>query len=247
MLKYNETNWRNEVGLQLNDYLVSFDKVRAETTVEEQSLRAERLSLVRFFDRDEQNDLFEICARFQENDEHFYFNKNKKFHITLLGFPVIDSEKYGLVEEKIKEFSDEMRCKLNLTLELIRLGTTYEYGGSLKPVCGVSNGTIIGYGGTLPNRDFVSFGNELCSFLLKDRILCSLLGKNFRRKFPTVWCTMGHYSKDFKIAIELEKVFNEYKTLNSKYFRMSCHELELGRSCYKDLRDWVSIKKFPIR
>jgi hypothetical protein len=80
------------------------------------------LSLVRFFDRDEQNDLFEICAQFQENDEHFYFNKNKKFHITLLGFPVFDSEKYALVEEKLKEFYDEKRCKMSLKLELIRLG-----------------------------------------------------------------------------------------------------------------------------
>jgi hypothetical protein len=42
----------------------------------------------------------------------------------------------------------------------------YEHGSSLKPVCGVSNGTIRGYGGTLPNKDFVTFGNELCSFLL---------------------------------------------------------------------------------
>lgn len=176
----------------------------------------------------------------------FCFNKNKKFHVTLLGFPIINSEKYGLVEDKIKEFADEMRWRMNLNLELIRLGTKYEQGSSLKPVCGVNNGTIIEYGGTLPNKDFVTFGNELCSFLLKDRILCSLLGKNFRRKFPTVWCTMGHYTKDFKITIEVEKLFNEYRTLNIKYSHMSCQELELGRSCYKDLRDWKPIEKFNI-
>jgi hypothetical protein len=38
---------------------------------------------------------------------------------------------------------------------------------------------------------------------------------------------MGHSTKDFKITTELEKLFNEYKTLNSKYFHDNLFYLEL--------------------
>ena len=246
MLTYDETNWKYEEGLEIKNYKVVFKEVKVAKTVEQQKLRAERLSLVKFFDSSEQNILLEICSRFQKNDEDFYYTKNKRFHSTVLGFPVIDSSNYKLVKEKIKEFC-EKRCTMNLKLDMIRLGTMYERNSSLNPVFGVSNGTIIGYGDTLPNKNIVTLGNELCSFLLKDKILCSILGKNFRRKFPTVWCTMGHYTKDFKITTELERLFNQHKTLNRKYFSMSCDELELVRSCYKDLRDWKPIQKFTLK
>jgi hypothetical protein len=246
MLRYDETNWRYDKGLQTISYQVFFNEVRSEDTVEEQKIRAERLSLVKFFDSSEDNELSEICRRFEKNDKHFYHTKNKKFHVTVIGFPVMDSENYGLVKEKIVEFSCQTRWKMNLNLGLIRLGTMYEKNSSLNPVCGVSNGTVIGYGDTSKNQDFVAFGNELCSFLLKDTILCSILGKNFRRKFPTVWCTMGHYIRDFKISMELEKLFTEYRTLNNRYFHASCDQLVLVQSCYKDLRDFKAIQKFSL-
>ena len=51
---------------------------------------AERLSLVKLYDDNEIGPLFETCTRFQRNGDHFCFDKNKKFHTTLLGFPVID-------------------------------------------------------------------------------------------------------------------------------------------------------------
>jgi hypothetical protein len=245
-LKYRETNWLYEEGVETHSYKIAFEYVKSRGTVEEQQKRAERLSLVNFFGRNEQNILLEICSRFQENDEHFYSTKNKWFHSTVLGFPVMDSSSHNLVKDKIKEFCDEREHRMNLTLDTIRLGTMYENGSSLTPAFGVSNGTIIGYGGILLNKNFVTFGNELCAFLLKDKILCSILGKNFRRKFPTVWCTIGNYTKDFKITTELEKIFNEYRTLDSKYFHINCNELELVRSCYKDLRDWKSIQKILL-
>ncbi len=246
MLKYRETNWQYEEGLETHSYQINFQEIKSQRTVKEQKKRTERLSLVKFFDINEQNDLLEICKRFQKNDEHFYYSKNKRFHTTLLGFPVIDSRNYELVKEKIKEFTDQKQWKINLKLGLIRLGTMYEQGSSLNPVYGVSNGTVIGYGGILPNKEFVTCGNKLCSFLLKDKILCSILGKNFRRKFPTAWCTLGHYTQDFKISPELEKLFTEYTSLKSKYFHLNCRELELVRSSYKDLRDWSPIQKFSL-
>ena len=43
MLKYNETNWRYEEGLQTHSYQVTFDKLNSRTTIGEQKKRAERL------------------------------------------------------------------------------------------------------------------------------------------------------------------------------------------------------------
>jgi len=246
MLKYIEINWLNEEVIETHRYHVAFEDVKSHNTIEEQKKRDERLSLVKFFN-DYENDLFlEICSRFKSNDEFFCYDKNKKFHTTLLGFPVIDSSNYQAVREKIEQYSEGKEVAKNIKFDLVRLGTKYEDGNSLKPVHGVSNGTIIGYGDNPQNRHFTTFGNKLASFLLEDEVLNSILGNKFRRRFPTVWCTMGYYTKDFKITIKLEKLFNEYKNLDSNNFYISCSELELGTSNYKDLRDWKRIQKYSI-
>jgi len=246
MLRYSETNWLNEEGLETHRYQVTFGEVEPYNTIEEQKKRAERLSLVKFFDDNERDLFFEICSRLEKNNEYFYYDKNKKFHTTLLGFPVIESANYQAVREKIKQYSERKEVPNNIKFDLVRLGTKYEDAKSLKSVHGISNGTIIAYGDNPQNRDFITFGNNLASFLLEDEVLNSIFGKKFRRRFPTVWCTMGYYVKDFKITIELEKLFNEYKNLDSNNFYISCSELELGTSNYKDLRDWKGIHKFSI-
>jgi hypothetical protein len=246
MLKYTETNWLCEEGLQTHDYQITFEQVKSQNTMEEQKKRAERLSLAMLFNDNESNRFFEISRRFQKNNEHFCFDKNKKLHATMLGFPVIDSAYYESVGKKIKQFSERMEAKMNVKFDLIRLGTKYQNGKTLKPVYGVSNGTIIAFGDILHNQDFITFGNKLASFLLKDENLNSILGKKFRRRFPTVWSTMGHYTADFKMTTELEKLFNEYKELDSDFFQMPCPELELGSSHYKDLRDWKPMQKYSI-
>jgi hypothetical protein len=139
-----------------------------------------------------------------------------------------------------------MEPKMNIKLDLIRLGTKYEKNNTLKPVNGVSNGTVIAFGDSPSNIRFTTFGNKLTSFLLKDEDLNKVLGKKFRRRFPTVWCTMGHYTTDFEITRELEMIFDEYKELDSDFFQMPCPELELGSSHYKDLRDWKPMQKYSI-
>ena len=92
MLRYKEKNWQYEDGIQTHNYQVIFDEVLSQSTVEEQKKRPERLSLVKFFDGNEKKYFFDICRHFQKNDEHFYFDDNKKFHSTLLGFPVVQPE-----------------------------------------------------------------------------------------------------------------------------------------------------------
>jgi hypothetical protein len=67
------------------------------------------------------------------------------------------------------------------------LGSKDDNSTTLKPVYGVSNGMIIAFGDNLDNRDFVTLGNKLDSFLLKDENLNAILGKKFRRRFLTVW------------------------------------------------------------
>ena len=218
MLKYNETNWRYEEGLQTHSYQVSFDKINSQSTIEEQKERAERLSLVKLFDDNEFNYFFEIASRFQKNDDHFYFDKNKKFHTTLLGYPVIDSVYYEAVRHEIKEFSEGMDARMNVKFELTRLGTKYENSNTLKPVYGVSSGTIIAVGEIEYNMNFITCGNKLASSLVKDENLGMVLGKKFRRRFPTVWCTLGYYTNDFKIESHLEMIFDKYRTLDQTFF-----------------------------
>lgn len=247
MLSYSETNWRKQNGLQIDTYQVIFNEVKSKSTVEEQKERAERLSLVKIFNEWEINHFFEISTRFHKNDEHFYFHRDKKFHTTLLGFPVIESAYYEAIREKINQYFEQLRPKkMSTKFDVIRLGTKYENNNTLKPDYGVSNGTIIAFGDNLHNTNFINLGNKLARFLIEDRKLNSVLGSKFRRKFPTVWCTMGHYITDFKITDELEKVFNEYKELDSNHFRLPCFEFQLGRSHYKDLRDWKVIQTFSI-
>jgi len=97
MLRYTETNWLYEEGFQTHDYQITFEQFKSQNTMEEQKKRAERLSLVMLFNDNESNRFFEISRRFQKNNEHFYFDKNKKLHATMLGFPVIDSAYYESV------------------------------------------------------------------------------------------------------------------------------------------------------
>ena len=76
---------------------------------------------------------------------HFFFDENKRFHITLLGFPVIDPLYYEKIREKINQFIELTQTDLEVNFNVIRLGTKYENKNTLKPVSGVSNGTIIAY------------------------------------------------------------------------------------------------------
>ena len=246
MLNYRETNWQSEEGLKTHNYRITFEEVNSEGTVGEQKKRTERLSLVKFLDYKQKRRFVEICRLLQKDDTRFCFNKSRKFHSTLLGFPVMEPEYYNIVTEKINQFSEEIPMEMNINFDVIRLGTKYERNNALKPINGISNGTIISYGDKIRNEGFVTFGNNLASFLSNNKDLNPVLGKRFRRRFPTVWCTMGHYSEDFRISAKLEAIFHEYTNLESSYFESPCQELELGKSCYKDLRDWKPVKKFHI-
>ena len=204
------------------------------------------MSLVIFVRGSKRSRFLDICNNFKKNDKHFFFDENKRFHITLLGFPVIDPLYYGKIREKINQFIELTQTYLEVNFNVVRLGTKYENKNTLKPDSGISNGTIIALGYSISNKKFANYGNMLSSFLLKDKNLSNILGKRFRRRFPTVWCTMGYYTTDFVIPKDLETLFNKYKKLNKFFFKIPCCEVELGMSHYKDLRDWKSIEKFKL-
>ncbi|HSA74148.1 MAG TPA: hypothetical protein VLD84_09360 [Nitrososphaeraceae archaeon] len=246
MLKYNETNWQNKEGFKTQRYQVSFNEVKSHSAIEEQKERTERLSLVKFFIGSHHSLFLDICTNFKKNDDCFYFDKSKKFHCTLLGFPVVEPFYYDAIMQRITQYIQVTKEILEIQFDTIRLGTKYEDDDTLKPISGVSNGTIIAYGDGPRNNRFTTFANNLVTFLSTDEKMDSVLGSKFRRRFPGTWCTMGYYTRDFKITSRLERLFNQYKGLRSEDFLFPCTELELGTSHYKDLRDWKPIHKFII-
>jgi hypothetical protein len=246
ILQYNETNWLYEYGLETHRYKITFTNVKSHDTIVEQQKRAERLSLVQFFDNNQRRLFIEICRQFQNENPDFYFDEDKKFHSTILGFDVIDSKFYKMITDKIKLFLEQNDAEMSIRFDVVRLGTKYESDNTLNPIKGTSNGTIIAFGDTIHNKRFTEFGNNLVYFLLNGKDSNSILGRKFRRRFPTVWCTMGYYVRDFKIKSNLESLFKKHVNLEGAFFQMPCGELELGKSCYKDLRDWKSIKRFHM-
>lgn len=246
MLKYRETNWLSERGFSTHTYQVTFSEAKCKSTVEEQKKRAERLSLVNIFDEKVVEHFLDICAEFQQQNRHFYYHRNRRFHTTLLGFPVVTQVYYETIKERINEYFEKSPVRqICVKFDRVRLGTKYESHNNMKPVPGISNGTIIATGDLKTNETFTLFGDNLCSSLLEDKNLDAVLGKEFRRRFPTVWCTMGHYTKDFKVTQKLETVFHKYENLESR-FNIPCYEIQLGCSQYKDLRDWKLIQKFSL-
>jgi hypothetical protein len=247
MLKYRETNWLSERGFSTHSYQLTFSEAKCQCTVEEQKKRVERLSLVKIFDEKETEHFLDICAEFQQDNRHFYYHRKRRFHTTLLGFPVVRQVYYETIKEKINEHFEKSPVReMCVKFDLVRLGTKYANHNNLSPVPGISNGTIIAIGDFNTNERFITFGNNLCSYLLEDKNLRTVLGKEFRRRFPTVWCTMGHYTKDLNVTQNLETLFRKHENLDSRFFNFPCYEVQLGCSQYKDLRDWRPIRKFVI-
>jgi hypothetical protein len=181
MLRYFETNWLSDVSLNTRSYHVNFSEIKSQLTVKEQEERTERLSLVKIFGPKEMSVFFEICTQLQKDNPYFYFHKNRNFHTTLLGFPVVEHGYYGTIKEKINEFCEKtLERKMTVKFDLLRLGTKYELTSNLKPIPNQSNGTVIAIGHYKSNRKFTTFGNNLCSYLLKDKNLQRVLGKRFR-------------------------------------------------------------------
>ncbi len=247
MLSYVETNWKHEEGYDTHNYPITFGKIRTSQTIIEQAQeREEKISLVLFFKNEERLPFLNICHRLKENTKCFQYDENKKFHASVLGFPIIKEEDHEKIREKIQQYCEEEKGdRKNIKFDMVRLGTKYQDNNLLIPIDGISNGTVIAIGNN-QSMDFICYGNKLLSFMLNDEKLKSILGRNFRRKFPTVWSTLGYYSKDSNVTADIENIFNEYRNLGNNDYEISFSELELGKSNYRDHRDWKLIQKFEL-
>ncbi|TLX92331.1 MAG: hypothetical protein E6K94_00100 [Thaumarchaeota archaeon] len=247
LLRYNETNWKNEEGFELCKYGLTFNTVHPSKTRKEQQAKIEKISLVGFLNKDQRKIFVNICRRLKRNDKDFYQNKN--LHATLFGFGPLEKKDYERIRKKIQQFCGKQRVKmLNINFDAVRPGTMYCANKTLSPVGGVSNGTVVAVGDVTQNESFCNYANRMTSFLLKDKRVKSILGDNFRSKFPTVWCTLGYYNKmnNFRIASELENIFNQYNNLNGNNFEIPISEIALVKSKYKNLRYPKLIQKFKL-
>ena len=247
MLKYKETNWKYEKGFKTRKYDLAIDTINASNTRNEQQAKIEKISLVAFLNKEQRKIFVNICSRLKRNDKDFYQNKN--IHATLFGFGPLKKNDYERIRKKIQQFSKKNRdSKIAISLDKVRPGTMYLENNTLCPLHGMSNGTVIAVGDVIKNEHFCNYSNQLSSFLLKDKNIESVLGANFRRKFPTVWCTLGYYNKEkgFKIGNDLEYIFRQYDDLNSNDFRFPITEISLVKSKYKNLRYPKLIQKIRL-
>jgi len=248
LLRYTETNWKYEKGFDTHQYNLSIDRICSSGTTKQQQAKIEKLSLVAFLNKDQIKIFGNICRRLKRNDTEFYQNKN--LHVTLFGFVPLAKKDHEPIRKKIQQFLNQNRIKkLDIKFESVRPGTMYSEGNTLRPLQKISNGTVIASGEVNQNKDFFNYSNSLGLFLLSDKKIKSILGADFRRKFPSVWCTLGYYKRktNFKIDNSLEKIYNRYSDLTAyDFFNFSVFEISLVVSNYKNLRYPKLIQKFSL-
>ena len=247
MLEYKETNWKYQRGFKTRKYDLLIDTIDASKTSQEQQTKIEKISLVAFLNKEQRKFFSNICRRLKRNNKAFYQNKN--LHATLFGFGPINKKDYETIRKKIQQFSRKKKYgKMIITFDEVRPGTMYLENKIDTPAHGKSNGTVIAVGGVTSNEVFCNYCNQLGLFLLKDKNIESILGSYFRRKFPTVWCTIGYYNKrkEFKIDNELENIFKRYNNLLEGGFKVPIYEIALVESKYKNLRYPKLVQKFRL-
>jgi hypothetical protein len=248
LLRYSETNWKYKEGFDTQQYNMTFNAISSTLTVKQQQAKIEKLSFVSFLNKDQRKVFVNLCRLLKRNDNDFYQNNN--LHVTIFGFGPIAKKDYEPIREKIWQFITQNPIKkLNIKFDSIRLGTMYLKDKTLRPIPNVSNGIVFASGDVNRNIEFLKYSNNLGSFLLSDKKIRSILGANFRRKFPSVWCTLGYYRDKANIKINkgLEQIFSQYSDLSDEgSFNFSVSEISLVVSNYKNLRYPKLIQKYQL-
>jgi hypothetical protein len=165
----------------------------------------------------------------------------------LFGFGPKSKKDYQAIKRQIHLFTKSRKVTLTIKIDSIRPGSSFYGNSTLRPIDGQGNGTVIAIGDSSNNIEFSNYANSLTKYLLNNKNTKSILGKNFRRKFPNVWITLGYYNKkdNFKIETVLEDIFKQYKKLD-KDFSFPISEISLVKSKYKNLRYPKLIQKFQL-
>lgn len=246
MLKYTETIWKDERGFDVKKYHLAIGTISPLQVRKDQQQKIEKISLVAFLSEDQRKTFVNICRRLKKNNKYFYQNKN--LHATFFGFGPISMNNYEPIRRKIQLFTESHKSGIKIKFDSIRPGSMYHGNKTLKPIDGLGNGTVIAIGDVSHNIEFSNYANSLTKYLLNNKNIKSTLGKNFRRKFPNVWITLGYYNKkdDFKIDTVMEDIFKQYKKLDRDYFSFPISEISLVKSKYKNLRYPKLIQKFQL-
>ena len=245
MLKYIETSWKRESGFDIHKHHFIIGKISPSKVCKEQQTRLEKISLVVYLSEDQRKPFIKVCRHLKQNNKHFYQNKN--LHATLFGFGPKSEKDYQAIKRQIRLFTKSRKVTLTIKIDSIRPGTAYSDNSTIKPVEGRGNGTVIAIGDASHNIEFSKYANNLTKHLSNNKNTKSILGKNFRRKFPNVWITLGFYNKrdNFKIDTVLEDIFKKYEKLDND-FRFPISEMSLVKSKYKNLRYPKIIQKFQL-
>jgi hypothetical protein len=247
LLRYKETNWKYQKGFKICKYDLAIDIIDASKTRKEQQAKIEKISLVAFLTKEQKKFLVNICRRLKRNDRDFYQNKN--LHVTLFGFGPLEKSVYQRILTRVEQFSRRTKDnKIIISFNEVRPGSRYLGNKTMIPLRGMSNGTVVAVGDVIKNEKFCNYSNQLTSYLLGDKKIKSELGSDFRRKFPTIWCTLGYYNKKskFKISNALETLFSEYQDLDIASNMVHICEISLVKSKYKNLRYPKILRKFQI-
>ena len=247
MLKYRETNWRSERGFGIHDYKLAIDTISPSKVSKEQHKKIEKISLVAFLNKDQKKIFAKLCRRLKKNNKYFYQNSN--LHATLFGFGPMDKKDIQTIRKEIQLFTKSKSHKLTLNIRFnsIRPGSMYYGNKTLKPIKGLGNGTVVAIGDVSYNLEFHRYTISFTKYLLNQKKIQHILSKNFRRKFPTAWVTLGYYDKqeNFKIDTNLEVIFRQHKKLNDE-FCFPVSEISLVKSKYKNLRYPKLIQKYRL-
>jgi 2'-5' RNA ligase len=245
LLEYSETSWKHETGSDIQKYRFTIATLSPSKVSREQRTKIEKISLIAFLDANQKKPFVKICRRLKQNNKHFYQNKN--LHATLFGFGPKSKQDYQAIKRKIQLFTKSRKATLTIKIDSIRPGSSYYGNSTLKPIDGLGNGTVIAIGDISNNIEFSNYADSLTKYLLNNNNIKAILGKNFRRKFPNVWVTLGYYDKKdtFKIDTVMEDIFKQYKELE-KDISIPISEISLVKSKYKNLRYPKLIQKFQI-
>ena len=247
MLRYKETNWKYEKGFRTCKYDLAINTINASKTRKIQQAKIEKISLVAFLTKEQKQFLVNICRRLKRNDKDFYQNKN--LHVTLFGFGPLEKSIYERILIRLEQFSKVKRDnKIIISFNEVKPGSMYLDSKTMIAAYGMSNGTVVAVGDVVKNEKFCNYSNQLTTYLLRDKKIESALGSDFRRKVPTVWCTLGYYNKqsEYKISNDLECIFKQYKKLNATSHMFPISEMSLVKSKYKNLRYPKIIGKFRL-
>jgi hypothetical protein len=178
------------------------------------------------------------------------FTRVNKLHCTLLGLlngnnqSNANSEFKKVIYNSVKEYIDHQKLgALQLQFDCIRPGTWRGKNKNLVNNC--SDGTVIATGAmaAADNKKFCDIGSHLARYLRNK--LDYIFERDFTRKFPTLWCTLGYFDcPDFQLDIspELLNMFDAVKKLN---ITLSIHQLSVFEF-YSRTLEWSHRYKVPL-